>query len=168
MRKPSDLGYADDGFILPELHLHEHVIPSANETDRLFDIGVKTLDERRRARKSSLNDRVEVAADLAAEHPDDQWLVWCDLNDESAALSRSIPESIEVKGADTNEHKETSMMGFASGSVRVLVSKPSICGFGMNFQGCHNVIFTGLSDSYEQFYQAVRRCWQIGRASCRE
>ena len=163
LRKPSDLGYSDEGFALPELCLHEHVIPSANETDRLFDVGVKTLEERRRARKSSLSDRVKVAADLAAEHPDDQWLVWCDLNDESAALSRSIPGSTEVKGADTNEHKETSMLGFAAGSVRVLVSKPSICGFGMNFQGCHNVIFTGLSDSYEQFYQAVRRCWRFGQ-----
>ena len=89
-------------------------------------------------------------------------LVWCNYNDESSALKTAIPEGYEVKGSDTDQHKENGMIGFADGNIKVLISKPSICGFGMNWQNCHTMIFCGLSDSYEQFYQAIRRCWRFG------
>ena len=94
---------------------------------------------------------------------DDSWLIWCDLNAESDALADAIPDAVEVKGSDQDEHKESAMMGFANGTVRVLVTKPSIAGFGMNWQNCHKMAFCGLSHSYEQFYQAVRRCWRYGQ-----
>jgi hypothetical protein len=162
IRKPSDLGYNDNGFILPEIHFHEHVVESGFTTDRLFSTDAKTLEERREARKASLPSRVDMAAELA-NNSTDQWLIWCDLNDESKALYNAISDSIEVKGSDENEHKEQSAIDFTNGKIRTLVSKPSIFGFGLNFQSCHNVIFTGLSDSYEQFYQAVRRCWRFGQ-----
>ena len=82
---------------------------------------------------------------------------------ESDLIAKSIPDSVEVCGSDTSEHKTNSMIGFSEKKVRVLVSKPSICGFGMNWQQCHNMIFVGLSDSFEQYYQAVRRCWRFGQ-----
>ena len=89
---------------------------------------------------------------------DEPWIVWCNLNSESEALRKAIPGSVEVAGATKDEKKVESMLGFSDGSVRVLITKPSIAGFGMNWQHCHNVAFVGLSDSYEQYYQAVRRC----------
>jgi len=92
-----------------------------------------------------------------------QLLVWCHLNDESEKLKNAIPGAVEVKGSDTAHHKSESMMGFSSGLVQVLVSKPKIAGFGMNWQQCNEMIFVGLSDSWEQFYQAVRRCWRFGQ-----
>jgi DNA modification methylase len=102
-------------------------------------------------------------ADIVASRPDEQWLIWCNLNSESIAARLQIHGAVEVSGSDTPEFKEESMLKFAAGEIRVLISKPSICGFGMNFQACHNVAFLGLSDSYEQFYQAVRRCWRFGQ-----
>ena len=99
---------------------------------------------------------------MANSH-NEQWLVWCDLNDESAALTKSINGAVEVKGSDSNEHKVNAMLEFAKGGIKCLVTKPSICGLGMNWQNCSNMAFVGLSDSYEQFYQAVRRCWRFGQ-----
>jgi len=90
-------------------------------------------------------------------------LVWCDLNSESDALKRAIPDAVEIRGSDDPETKEDRMMAFTEGRHRVLVTKPSICGWGMNWQHCSHMAFTGLSDSYEQFYQAIRRCWRFGQ-----
>ena len=166
MRKPSDLGYDDGRFILPKLTLHEHVVKSPKSHTvgqaTLLPELAQTLTERRQARRESLEQRVQRAADLA-NSSDEQWLIWCDLNDESAALTKAIDGAVEVKGSDSNEHKANAMLGFTTGEVRKLVTKPSICGFGMNWQNCSNMIFVGLSDSYEQFYQAVRRCWRFGQ-----
>src|ERR1019366_2393655 len=114
------------------------------------------------ARKGSLEERVAKAASLANES-DEQWTVWCDLNAESELLTKSIPDAVEVTGSDSDEHKENSLMGFAEGKIRVLVSKAKIAGFGLNFQSSHNQAFTGLSNSYEQAYQAVRRQWRFGQ-----
>lgn len=166
MRKPSDLGYEDGKFKLPELKLYEHVVESP-ESEDIGQISfipelAETLMDRRQARRESLESRVAKAAELA-NNSDEQWLVWCDLNAESEALTKAIHDAVEVKGSDKNEHKADAMLGFANGDIRCLVSKPSICGFGMNFQNCSNMIFVGLSDSYEQFYQAVRRCWRFGQ-----
>jgi superfamily II DNA/RNA helicase len=122
----------------------------------------KTLIERREARKESLQERCQKAAELV-NSSNEQWVVWCDLNCESELLKKSIPGAVEVKGSDTQEHKEKSVVGFAKGDIRVIVTKPSIAGFGINWQNCSNMIFVGLSDSYEAYYQAVRRCWRFGQ-----
>ena len=163
IRKPSDLGYDDGKFKLPRLNLHEIVVRSTTPTDGfLIALPASSLQERLHARRASLNERVNITADLV-NADGERWLVWCNLNDESAELCRAIPDAVEVKGSDSDTHKEKSMMDFAAGKIRVLVSKPSICGFGMNFQACHKMAFVGLSDSYEQYYQAVRRCWRFGQ-----
>ena len=163
LRRPSDLGYDDNGFILPELRIKETIIQAEGPSDgMLFPMPAETLQERRGARRASMADRVEVAAKIA-NGTDRPVLLWCDLNDESAALTKAIPDATEIKGADSPEHKESAMAGFSDGSIRVLVTKPSIAGFGMNWQHCSDMVFVGLSDSYEAFYQAVRRCWRFGQ-----
>lgn len=100
-------------------------------------------------------------ADLVNRAADDQWLVWCDLNDESTLLTDSMPEAIEVKGPNKPDHKKNAMLGFTNDDIRVLVTKPKIAGFGMNWQSCHNMIFVGLSDFFEAYYQAVCRCYRF-------
>ncbi len=105
---------------------------------------------------------MKLAAELASSDTR-PWLIWCNLNSESEALAKSIPGAVEVTGSDSDEDKERAMMGFSDGSIRCLVTKPSIAGFGMNWQHCDRMAFIGLSDSYEQFYQAVRRCWRFGQ-----
>ena len=164
MRKPSDIGGEDGRFILPPLTVKQSVVESKNPTDGyLFAVEAQTLQERRSARKASIDERIAEAARIVAEKPDEPWIVWCDLNVESEALKKAIPGSVEIKGSDPIEHKENAMIGFSSGDVRVLVTKPSIAGFGMNWQHCANVVFFGLSDSFERYYQAVRRCWRFGQ-----
>ena len=91
------------------------------------------------------------------------WVVWCDLNAESEALRKAIPDAVEIRGSDTIEHKERALSDFAHGRVRVLISKPSICGFGLNWQHCARMAFVGVTDSFEAYYQAVRRCWRFGQ-----
>ena len=163
VRKPSDLGYIDSNFTLPHINIKDHVIKADGPRNgMLFAIAAKTLSDRRAARKESLEDRVAVAADLVNKSTE-QWIVWCDLNIESDMLKKSIVDAIEVRGSHNNRHKEAAMIGFSEGRHRVLVSKPSIAGFGMNFQNCHNMAFVGLSDSFEAYYQATRRCWRFGQ-----
>jgi hypothetical protein len=167
MRKPSDVGYpeGDSLYDLPPLNVHQVEVEARADhpIGTLFKEEAKTLTERREARRSTLEERVQAAVDLVAAEPDEQWLLWCDLNVESEALARRIPGAVEVRGTDTIEHKEQSLLGFADGTVRVLVTKPSIAGHGMNWQGCARVVFVGLSDSFERYYQAVRRCWRFGQ-----
>jgi hypothetical protein len=119
--------------------------------------------ERRKARSESTQARCEEAARLIATKPDEQWLIWCNLNVEAETVASLIPGAVNLTGSDKHEKKEEVMLGFAEGRVTRLVTKPSIAGFGLNWQQCHNVIFLGLSDSYEQLYQAVRRCWRFGQ-----
>jgi superfamily II DNA helicase RecQ len=122
----------------------------------------KTLLERRSARRNSLEDRVARAAEIA-NAAEDQVLVWCDLNKESEELTKAIRGAVEVEGSMSLEEKEKGITGFLRGERRVLVSKPSIAGFGINAQNAHIEIFVGLSDSFEAYYQAVRRCWRFGQ-----
>lgn len=159
MSMPSDLGYSDDGFLLPPVNIEQIVVDKSGYLVK----EAQTLQDRRRARTDSLDLRVQRAVDIVMSKPEESWLVWCDLNKESEALTKAIPGAIEVKGSDDNDHKTKSLLGFADGSIKILVSKPSIAGFGMNFQICHNQVFTGLSDSFEQYYQAVRRSWRFGQ-----
>lgn len=166
IRKPSDLGYSDARFALPALRLHERQVETEMcSPGMLFAMPAVTLQERQSARRGSTEERAAEVAAIVATRPTEQWLIWCNLNTESEAATKSIPGAVEVRGSDSVEHKEQSMLDFALGKIRVLVSKPSICGFGLNFQSTHNVCFLGLSDSYEQFYQAIRRCWRFGQES---
>lgn len=167
MSNPADLGYDDEGYNLPPLNVIEHVIKSDSKYDTygqemFFAPAVQTLSDRRAARRESLAERVKKCAEIA-NSTDQQVLVWCDLNDESRELTKAINGAVEVTGSDTDEHKADAMMGFSSGDVRVLVSKPKIAGWGMNWQNCNTEIFCGLSDSFEAYYQAVRRCWRYGQ-----
>jgi len=169
LRKPSDLGFDDDGFILPPLEIQQVVVGNGGWSPRSgggrHGFGVveaQGLRERQLARQASVDGRVQAAADLV-NGDREQWLVWCDLNVESAALAKIMEGAVEVCGADSREHKERSLIGFQDGAVRALVTKPSIAGFGMNLQNCDRMVFVGLSDSYEKFYQAVRRSWRFGQ-----
>lgn len=158
LRHPRELGYEDPGYDLPKLHKHQIVVPSDLPQ-------AKTLSERRRAARASISDRVQAAAALVNAYPDRPWLVWCQLNDESAMLTELIEGAVEVRGSDKPTVKEARLMGFARGDVRVMVSKPSIAGWGMNFQRCNCMVFVGLNDSFEQLFQAVRRCWRFGQTA---
>ncbi len=161
IKNPSDIGFDGSMFNLPNLNITEVIIESKPTEECLFVEYAETLTERREARKESIDQRVEKAKQIANDT--DQCLIWCDYNYESDALHKSIENSVEVKGSDDQNHKKNSMIGFANKSIKHLISKPSICGFGMNWQNCNNMIFCGLSDSYEQFYQAIRRCWRFGQ-----
>lgn len=166
IRKPSDLGYADDGYTLPPLNITEHVIGSNEDVSRaagmLLGYEANTLNEQRAARRSSLPDRVAKCAALVNGNAE-PWCVWCDLNDESSALVAAIPGAVEVRGSDSPEHKEQTATAFSAGKIRVIVSKPSIFGWGVNWQHCAHVAFVGLSHSFEQWYQAVRRNYRFGQ-----
>lgn len=167
LNNPADLGYDGSAYQLPPLNVIEHTVKTDHKFDsdgqeRLFAPTVQTLNDRRAARHESLEKRIKECAEIA-NSTDKQVLVWCDLNEESAALTKAINGAVEVTGSDTDEHKADAMMGFTDGSVRVLVSKPKIAGWGMNWQNCNTEIFCGLSDSFEAYYQAVRRCWRFGQ-----
>ena len=162
VKNPSDIGYADDRYNLPNLNMQHIIVKSEAKQGQLLPSIAKDLSERREARKESMQDRVNVVKDLIKDM--DSCLVWVDYNDESDLVKKTC-NMVEVKGSDTDQHKEDSMLGFANGNIKFLVSKPSICGFGMNFQKCHNMIFCGISDSYEKFYQAVRRCYRFGQTN---
>ncbi len=162
VRKPSDLGYEDGGFELPPIVYHQHTVAAEWTADYLFPVEAQTLQERNGARRDSLPARVRLCADLV-NGSREQWLLWCNLNDESKMLTASIPDATEVTGSDSDKHKESVPLRFVDGEIRVLASKPSIFGFGMNFQNCHNAAFVGLSDSWESVYQATRRVWRFGQ-----
>jgi hypothetical protein len=167
IRKPSDIGYDDAGFELPPLDMQERIVANGQEFARtqgmLFAVEARGLTEQRIARRSSVADRVKVTADIVNAEPDESWIVWCDLNDESSALAAAIPGAVEVRGSDSPEAKELAMARFASGEIRVLVSKPSICGWGLNWQHCARTAFVGLSHSFEAWYQAIRRIYRFGQ-----
>jgi len=156
LRHPRELGYDEPGYDLPPLHKEFITVPS--------DLPVAhTLSERLRARRDSTSDRVRAAAELVNANPDRPWLVWCNSNTESEMLTAAIFGAVEVRGSHHADLKSERLMGFANGSIRVLVSKPSIAGWGMNFQRCADMVFVGLNDSFEQLFQAIRRCWRFGQ-----
>ena len=162
IRKPSDLGYEDKGFKLPPIEYHQHTVAAEWDSGSLFPTEAQSLQERQSARRDSLSARVALGAELV-NASDEQWVLFCNLNDESTALTDSISGAVEVTGSDSEKHKESAPMRFVDGEIRVLVSKPSILGFGMNLQNCRNVAFVGLSDSWESVYQATRRVWRFGQ-----
>ncbi len=159
---PNELGYDIEGYNLPALNIKTIITKSEVGDYELVVRMAETLEERRQARKESMYDRTEKARELT-ESDNSQWLLWVDYNDESEMLHKKITDSVEVKGSDDPDFKAQASIDFSTGKIRCLVSKASIFGFGSNFQSCHNEIFCGLSDSYERFYQAVRRCWRFGQ-----
>lgn len=164
MKRPSDLGYSDDGYDLPPLSIDSTILPTSYVPDgQLFATGLKGVGDRAAVRKSTMAERVSAAASVVNAEPDEQWLCWVGLNDESRAMTAAIPGAVEVQGSDTSESKAAALASFAAGDIRVLVTKTAIAGFGLNFQRCARMVFVGLSDSYEQYYQAIRRCWRFGQ-----
>ena len=163
MRKPSDLGYSDEGFVLPVCNIIEHPIKSERPQEgMLFAVPARGLDEQRKARRGTLEQRVKTVADLV-NASGESWLVWCELNDEGNMLASLIPGAVQVSGSDAPEVKEERLSGFAHSKFRVLITKPKVGGFGLNLQAHHNMAFVGLSNSYEQTYQAIRREWRFGQ-----
>ncbi len=174
IRKPSDFGYDDTGYNLPPLIITQHTIPAdhsiASEVKTkggmqslLFAEAARTLTQRRKARKESMAARVQSLVDVVLAEPDEPWLLWCELNAEADAIADAITAAVEIRGSDDSILKEQRLIAFSNGECRILLSKPSICGFGLNFQHCARMCFVGVKDSYESTYQAIRRCWRFGQ-----
>ena len=165
IRKPSNLGFDDGAYNLPALHLHEHhVAYELPLNGMLFAAEAQSLSERREARRASMEDRVKECAALVNAEKAEPWVVWCDLNAEGDALTSAIDGAVQIAGADSTDEKERRLTDFAEGRTRVLVTKPSIAGWGLNWQHAARMAFVGVTDSYEAYYQAVRRCWRFGQA----
>jgi superfamily II DNA or RNA helicase len=161
VRKPSDLGYSDVGFVLPPLNIIHHTVESQPAEGDLFTVEARTLNERRGARRASMDARIGKAADLAVSNKE-AWVVWCGLNSESTALTKEIPDAVEVTGSMSIEEKEENLEAFSSGQARVVVTKGSIAGFGLNWQHCRNMTLFP-DDSWERYFQQTRRCWRFGQ-----
>ncbi|MHB1778114.1 MAG: DEAD/DEAH box helicase, partial [Acidimicrobiales bacterium] len=161
MRRPSDIGFPDDGFVLPPLSERQHVVKTSTPPPGwIFPVEAVTLQEQREERRRTLQERCERVAALVDDRQ--AALVWCHLNDEGDLLERLIPGAVQVSGADSDEAKEERLLAFARGQIRTLVTKPVIGGWGLNFQNCaHETFFP--SHSFEQYYQALRRCWRFGQ-----
>jgi hypothetical protein len=165
--KPSDLGYSDAGFELPPLNLHRHIIRSditVDSGDMLFRIPEMSATSIHQEKRLSADARADKIAELVNSERDEAWVVWCDTDYEADALVDRIPDALEVRGSMPDQVKEDRLVAFSEGNARVIISKPSIAGFGLNWQHCARVAFVGLSFSYESFYQAVRRCWRFGQS----
>lgn len=168
LRRPSDLGYPDDGYLLPPLDVREHIVAArAPRPGMMFDLPAVGIREEREEERRTLAERCQRAADLIADAGGTReagpGIVWCHRNDESALLAKLIPGAVEVRGSDPSDEKEAKLLAFSRGEVRTLVTKPSIAGHGLNWQHCHRIVYF-VSHSYEQYYQAVRRCWRYGQA----
>ena len=163
-RRPSDIGYDDAGFALPPLVETEHVVRARTLPDGfLFDMPARDMHEEREERRRTITERCEEAARLVSASKRHS-IVWCHLNDEGDLLEKLIPGAVQVSGSDSDEKKEESIEWFVNGKEkkRVLISKPKIMSFGLNFQHCSHVV-TFSSHSYEQYYQSIRRCWRFGQ-----
>ena len=163
VRTPSDIGFEDDGYVLPPLVIDSSFVPADYVPDgQLFFGGLKGITDRSQVRRQTLRARVERAADLV-NGSQDQWIVWHGLNDEGYALRDLIPGAQLVEGSQSPDEKATAIEDFQDGKYRVLVTKCSIGGYGLNLQNAHRMAFVGLSDSWESYYQAIRRCWRFGQ-----
>lgn len=171
--KPSDIGFSDDGYVLPELVTHRHVVEADRSVDagqerdgqsRLFrmpDTSATAIhDEKRR----TIDARADAIAAQVVADAAEPWVVWVDTDYEADAVMARLPGAVEVRGSMSSDTKEAGLDAFATGAARVLVTKPRIAGYGLNWQHCARMAFVGLSFSYEAYYQAVRRCWRFGQA----
>ncbi len=165
LRKPDDLGYPNDGYDLPELRQKQHLVsveyaPSM-DTGLLFPVEARTMQERIAARRDTVTERVGMAAEITPRDRPFVW--WCNLNAEADALAKAIPGAVNLSGSDNEEAKERKLIDFSEGRILTLITKPSIAGFGMNWQHCADTGFVGLNDSFEQVFQAIRRFWRFGQ-----
>ena len=162
-RKPSDLGFNDGRFSLPPLVERQHVVQARQAAEgMLFSLPAHGLQEQRQERKRTISERSERAADIA-NSTSDPVMIWCHLNEEGKRLRELIPDAVEVAGSDSDEVKESRLIGFAKGKHRVLITKPKIGAWGLNYQHCNRVIYYP-SHSFEQYYQSLRRCWRFGQS----
>ena len=166
LKRPSDLGYPDDGYNLPPLTVSPVVVPIDYVTPgKLFADRLQGITERTAIRRESLGARVEASARLITAEPNEPWIAWCGLNDEAEVLQDALGDrAVEVKGSDSPERKAELLEAFIDGQINTLITKTAIAAFGMNFQHCARQVFVGLNDSYEQYYQAIRRSWRFGQA----
>lgn len=162
VNSPADMGDDLPGFELPALNETSVMIDAMRPNETLFEQVAISLAEQRHQKKKYADDIAAKASGIVNDSAE-QWIVWIENNYEADAIRALVPDAVEIRGSDTPEHKERAMLDFASGSIRVLITKPSIAGFGMNWQQCHNMLFSSLSHSYEQRYQAIRRCYRFGQ-----
>lgn len=163
-RKPSDLGFDDGRLVLPPLREHEVVIEtSKTRPGMLFSLPAETLQDQRKERRITLEERCQAACSLVGDGPGAA-VIWCHLNDEADLLERMLHDCRQVSGSQSEEEKEEILLAFQRGEIRRLVTKPKIGCFGLNWQHCHRVV-TFASHSWEQYYQAVRRCWRFGQTN---
>lgn len=164
MLRPSDIGYSDEGYELPPLTIEPRFIATDYVPEgRLFSDRLQGITERAAVRRDTIDERVEAAAKLIMAEPGEPWIAWCGLNDEARLLAKWIPRSVNVEGSQTAEVKARGIEQFLAGEKRVLVTKCSVAGFGLNLQHCARMVFVGMGDSYEQYFQALRRCWRFGQ-----
>lgn len=163
LRRPSDLGYSDAGYVLPGLEVVPHLLAVNLEAEgQLFPTDLGGVGGRAKVRKETLTARCEKAAELVLSEPGEPWLLWCGLNDEADTIAR-LTGAVNVHGGMTPEQKADALLAFADGTIPRLVTKPSLAAFGLNWQHCARMAFVGLSDSYETYYQAIRRCYRYGQ-----
>lgn len=170
--RPSDVGFSDDGFSLPEMQMFQHVVEADRSVDageekdgqaRIFRLPETSATSIHREKRMTIDARADRIADVVGREPGEAWIIWCDTDAEADALTDRIPDAIEVRGSMAAEVKEERLVAFSTGKARVIVTKPSIAGFGLNWQHCARQAFVGLSFSYESFYQAVRRSHRFGQ-----
>jgi DNA modification methylase len=163
IKKPSDLGYEDNGFVLPPLNVLPVFLESGYVPEgQLFFTGLSGITQRSEVRRATIDAKAAEVARLANESAE-QWIIWHGLNDEGYMLRDMVPDGVLVEGSQSLDEKIAALEAFQDGSIRVLITKPSIAGFGMNFQNAHNMAFMGLSDSWESYYQSIRRQWRFGQ-----
>lgn len=162
---PNDLGYSDDGYILPEIAIRRHKVGGAavRQADGSLFANASSATEIHDVKRQTSEARADAIAAIVAREPSEPWVVWCDTDYEADALTKRLAGAVEVRGSHPVERKEERLAAFASGEARVLVTKPSICGYGLNWQHCASMAFVGRTFSYEAYYQAVRRCWRFGQ-----
>lgn len=164
LRRPSDIGYPDDGYDLPGLDIIPELLPVEIEAEgQLFPTDLGGVGGRAKVRRETLEARCGRAIELVADEPDEPWLLWAGLNDEADLLTRSIPGAVNVHGGMSPEEKAEALLGFSDGKIKTLVTKPSLAQFGLNWQHCARMAMVGLSDSYEAYYQSIRRCYRYGQ-----
>lgn len=163
---PSDIGGDDTGYNLPSLERFDHVVeaPDTPASGQLFHVETElTATTVHKEKRRTTEARARVVAELVAAEPDEPWLIWCDTNYEADVLAAMIPGAADLRGNESEASKEAKLLGFTHGTIKRLITKPTIAGFGLNFQHCRRMAFIGLSYSYEQYFQAVRRCWRFGQ-----
>lgn len=164
LTRPGELGYSDDGYVLPPLEIAPAIVESDYVPDgSLFFTGLKGVQDRAAVRAATVGERVAAAVEIVNREPGEQWILWCGRNDEARMLTAAISGAVNVEGAMAPDAKADAIERFQSGEHRVLVTKPTVAGFGMNFQNAARMVFVGLGDSYEQYYQAIRRCYRFGQ-----